>query len=123
MVTIVVVEPDFDVRTLLAEWLAADGFTVDAFGHGPVAPEVLDSARALIVDLPSPRLQPSSPFTEMHARHPRLPVIGLSTSLGVSLGSDSTFACSLGLAGVLAKPCERRELLTAVHAVLDRRAA
>ena len=120
MGTIVVVEPDFDVRTLLAEWLTAEGFTVGAFGRWPVAPEVFDSARALIVDLPSPRLQPSSPFTDMHARHPGLPVIGLSTSLSASLGGESAFARSLRLATVLAKPCRRDELLAAVRAVLGR---
>ena len=123
MGTIVVVEPDFDVRALLAEWLTADGFTVSPFGRWPAAPEVFESAQALIVDLPSPRLQPSSAFADMHSRHPGLPVIGLSTSLSVSLGGESAFARSLGLARVLAKPCERSELLAAAHAVLGRRAA
>ncbi len=123
MVTIVVVEPDFDVRTLLAEWLADEGYTVRQFGRWPPAPDVLESAGALILDLPSPRLQPSSQLADMPMRHPGLPAIGLSTSLGASLGGDSTLARSMGLACVLAKPCERRELLSALEAALDRRAA
>ncbi len=123
MVTIVVVEPDFDVRMLLAEWLTAEGYTVKQFGHWPLASDVLRSAHALILDLPSPRQQPVSSLADMPVRLSGLPAIGLSTSLGSSLGGDSTFARSLGLVGVLAKPCERRELLSAVQAALGRRAA
>ena len=120
MVTIVVVEPDFAVRTLLVEWLTSEGYTVKQFGHLPAGSGVLASAQLLVVDLASPRRHQPSPLADMHASHPGLPAIGLSTSLSRSLDGHSTFARSMGLASVLAKPCERRELLDAVHEALGR---
>jgi DNA-binding NtrC family response regulator len=122
MVTIVVVEPDLAVRMLFSEWLAADGYTVKQFGQLP-PPGALALAQVLIIDLPSPRLPQPATFADMHASHPGLIAIGLSTSLSRSLGGDSAFARSMGLASVLPKPCDRRELLGVVHDVLGRHAA
>lgn len=123
MVTIVVVEPDFAIRTLFAEWLFADGYTVRPFGHWVPGHSALASADVLLVDLPSPRVPPHFPLAHMHANHAGLVAIGLSSGLSASLGGESAFARSLGLAAVLAKPCERRELLDAVRHALSRHAA
>lgn len=101
----------------------ADGYTVKQFSHMTTSDGALASADVLIVDLPSPRLQQPSPLAEMSASHPGLIAIGLSTSLSRSLGGQSTVARALGLACVLAKPCERLELLGAVRDALGRRPA
>jgi DNA-binding response OmpR family regulator len=123
MATIVIVEADFAIRMLLAEWLIADGYTVDLFSHLTATGGALVSADLLIVDLPSPRLQQGTPLAEMNSTRPGLAAIGLSTSLSRSLGGDSAISRSLGLACVLAKPCERLELLGAVRDVLGQRRA
>jgi DNA-binding response OmpR family regulator len=123
MVTIVVVEPDFDVRALVAEWLGAEGYTVTQCSRWPSAPEVLRSASAMILDLPHPSLQLPPRLSDMPVRRSALPAIGLSARLGVSQGGDSALARSLNLVGVIAKPCERQELLAAVRSALARRAA
>ena len=101
----------------------ADGYTVKQFNRMTSSEGALASADVLIVDLPFPRLQKPSPLAEMSASHPGLIAIGLSTSLSRSLGGQSTVARALGLAGVLAKPCERLELLGAVRDALGRNAA
>ncbi len=122
MVTIVNVEPDFAIRMLLAEWLMADGYTVKAFSHMMAATDALASADLLIVDLPSTRLQQPSLLADMSASRPEMIAIGLSSSLSRNLTGESALARSLGLACVLAKPCERLELLGAVRDSLGRRA-
>jgi len=123
MATIVVVEQDMAVRALLGEWLAAAGHAVEAFGRLEPARPALAAADLLIVAMPSPRLPRIDLLAAVRARHPRLPAIGLSASLGRSLPGDSAPARARGLASLLAKPFERGELLGAVAAALERPAS
>jgi hypothetical protein len=55
----------------------------------------------------------------VHAAYPHASVIGISTRLGRSLGSDSDPTRALGVSRLLAKPCSREELLGAVAATLQ----
>jgi len=120
---IVVVEPDSAIQTLIAEWLTADGHSVKQFAHLSAATDAIASADALCLDLPFLRHRHEASLAVMLARHPGLIVLGLSTGLSRSLGKDSSFARSLGLVGVIAKPSERQELLDAVNVAVRRRNA
>jgi len=120
MATIVVVEPDMAVRALLGEWLGAAGHAVAAFGRLEPARPALPGADLLILAMPPPRLPRIDLLAPVRARHPGLPAIGLSASLGRSLPGDSAPARAQGLASLLAKPFERAELLAAVAAALAR---
>lgn len=111
------------MRALVAEWLVADGYDVLEFSAVAMAEPALASATVLILDVSSERSTRSAFLAGIRMRHPRLIVIGLSTRLSRSLPGDSALARSLGLAWIVAKPCERQELLDAVRiAMADGRA-
>jgi CheY-like chemotaxis protein len=112
MQTVVVIEEDSAMRTLICEWLRGEGYVVRGL---PVEEAGLASgADLVIVDVPNLRSRGADTVRAVRARYPQSALIGLSTQLGRSLHSDSNPARALGLQRLVAKPCARGELLDAV---------
>jgi DNA-binding NtrC family response regulator len=117
MLKVVVIEEDIAMRALFGEWLAGEGYevralpTVDASRGGDDL-----SAEMVIVDLVNLRSQGAQAIHAVHGRFPGAMVIGMSTQVGRSLAANSETLRGLGLVRLLAKPCEREELLEAVAA-------
>ena len=113
MGTIVVIDDDVAMRTLICEWLAAEGYPV----RGLAAADGGD-ADLVIVNLLNLRALGPQAVCEVRANSPRSVLIGMSTQLARSLESDSSLARSLGVGRLMAKPFARDELLTAVAATI-----
>jgi len=111
MGTIVVIDDDVAMRTLICEWLAAEGYRV----RGLAAPDGGD-ADLVIVNLLNLRAQGPQAMHEVRASYPRSALIGMSTQLARSLEGDSSLARALGVSRLVAKPFARDELLAAVAA-------
>jgi DNA-binding response OmpR family regulator len=123
MSKIMVIEEDGAMRMLICEWLAAEGHKVgSASRHDLARAAAPDDAVGLVVlDLPHPRTraaESASLVQSMREAYPHARVIGISTRLGRSLGSDSVAGRALGVDELLAKPCSRQDLLGAVAAAL-----
>jgi len=114
MGTIVVIDDDAAMRTLICEWLAAEGYRV----RGLAAADGGDADLA-IVDLLNLRARGPQALRAVRASYPRSALIGMSTQLARSLEGDSPLARSLGVSRLVAKPLARDELLAAVAATID----
>lgn len=112
MPTVVVIEEDSAMRTLICEWLLGEGYAVQALPAQGVSGRA--DADLVIVDVPDLRGGGADAVRAVQADYPRAALIGLSTRLGRSLQSDSNPARALGLRRLVAKPCARGELLQAV---------
>ncbi len=116
MLTVEVIEQDAAMRALLSEWLAGDGYRVHACAAiGAVATADVD---AVVVDLPNLPQQGAETIRRLKTVHAQAPLIGLSTQVDADAGSR--LARSLGLARLVAKPCSRSVLLSAVADALGR---
>ena len=107
------------MRMLISEWLAGEGHEVRSLPRRDAASD--GAVDLVILDLPHPRSRGAESVRTVQAvraAYPRAAVIGISTQLGRSLGSDSSAVRALGVGRLLAKPCTRDELLGAVAAVL-----
>lgn len=107
------------MRLLISEWLAGEGHEVRSLPRQVAGSD--DTVDLVILDLPHPRSrsgETARAVQAVHAAYPRSSVIGISTQLGRSLGSDSDAARALGVDRLLAKPCSREELLGAVAAAV-----
>jgi DNA-binding response OmpR family regulator len=114
MSTVVVMEQDGAMRTLICEWLEAAGYeAASAAVPGNDSHVNLAIVDLVIVDIPSLKSQGTQTVREIQARHPGASIIGMSTQLGTSLPSTSALAAHLGLVRLLAKPLAREELLAA----------
>lgn len=112
MPTVVVIEEDSAMRTLICEWLLGEGYAVQALPAQGASSGA--DADLVIVDVPDLRGGGADTVRAVRAGYPRAALIGLSTRLGRSLHSDSNPARVLGLRRLVAKPCARGELLQAV---------
>ena len=120
MSKIMVIEEDHAMRTLISEWLAAEGHEVISMSRpgGARGGPVVD---LVILDLPQLRSHGSEitqVVKEVGLAYPSASVIGISTRLGRSLDARSGAARAFGVDRVLAKPCSRDELLGAVADIL-----
>jgi len=119
MLKIMVIDEDGAMRVLISEWLASEGHEVRSLPRlGDASDDTVD---LVILDLAHPRSRSGETARAVQAvrtAHPRSSVIGISTQVGRSLGSDSGAAQALGVSLLLAKPCSRDELLDAVAAAL-----
>lgn len=104
MWTVVVLDEDGAMQTLICEWLEAAGYRPARDGR---------DVGLVVVDLPSLRLHGARTVQEVRARYPRAAVIGMSALLGQSLLGSSPLAATLGVMRLLAKPLGRDELLAA----------
>src|SRR5260221_14526097 len=115
MLKVVVIEEDIAMRALIGEWFASEGYQVRALSTIDASRGGSDlSAELVIVDLVNLRSQGAQAIGAVQLRFPRAKVIGMSTQVGRSLGANSETLRGLGLVRLLAKPCEREELLEAV---------
>ena len=106
--TVVVMEQDGAMRTLICEWLEAAGYRASA--TGPPSGSQVD---LVVIDIPSLKHQGIQTVRELRSRHPGASIIGMSTQLGESLPAESALAAKLGVVRLLAKPLAREELLAA----------
>ena len=118
---ILVVDDDPDLRKLIGDFLQGHGFRVDTAENAAVMRECIDKQRPdlVILDVMMPGEDGLSAARKLvTANGP--PVIMLS-----ALGSDTDriIGLEVGADDYLPKPCNPRELLARVRAVLRRRAA
>ena len=115
MLKVVVIEEDVAMRALIGEWLVGEGHDVRALSTVDSSRGGGDSSTQLVVvDLVNLRSQGAQAIDAVQRRFPQAKVIGMSTQVGRSLGGSSEMLRGLGLVRLLAKPCEREELLEAV---------
>jgi DNA-binding response OmpR family regulator len=113
---IVIIEEDKLMRGLLAEWLAAEGYSVRAAMPGDAASR--NGADLVIVDVYMPRHEGAEKLRAVKAAHPDTPLIAISGQFLPGLAGSCTAAEALGVRQVIAKPFSRRELLAAVRDVI-----
>lgn len=115
MLKVVVIEEDIAMRALIGEWLMGEGYEVRALSTVDASRGGGDlSTQLVVVDLVNLRSQGAQAIDAVQLRFPDARVIGMSTQVGRSLGANSEALRGLGLVRLLAKPCEREELLEAV---------
>jgi CheY-like chemotaxis protein len=117
MLTIVVIDEDAAMRSLLTEWLEAEGYAVRALA----APGRLDDAqRCDLVVFSVARLRNTGPEVarELRTSYPSAALIAMSTQLSASGSAAPALARSLGVNQLLAKPIAREEFLGAVVACI-----
>jgi len=115
MLKVVVIEEDVAMRALIGEWLAGEGYDVRSLSTADASLGGAEPcAELVIVDLVNLRSQGAKAIGAVRLRFPAAKVIGMSTQLGRSLGANSETLRGLGLVRLLAKPCEREELLEAL---------
>jgi len=114
--TVLVVDDESDVRSLVAEILRGSGYRVIAAPDGDAAIALLERAQPRVDLLVTDVVMPVMSGTDLAAR-----VIDRSPSTRVLFVSGFVPAGSPSLRGapLVAKPLRRAELLDAVHTVLD----
>jgi len=115
---ILVVDDDREIRTLLSEYLAANGFRTAQAADGAAMWKALDAARIdlIVLDLMMPGEDGLQLCRTLRARS-NLPVIML-TARGQPI--DRIVGLEMGADDYLAKPFEPRELLARIRSVLRR---
>jgi two-component system response regulator (stage 0 sporulation protein F) len=113
---VVVADDDDDFRSILAEVLRADGYLVSEARDGAELIEMLDrgsvSPAVIVTDVKMPRWSGLEVLEALNRMHRDVPVV-LMTAF--SDGSVSAMAGKLCAVGVLHKPFDSDDLLTAVH--------
>ena len=111
---IVIYERDRLMRDLLREWLTAAGYTVRdcRVVDDPTPPQLA------IVGVETPKPGSEVLIQGLQRNYPGMPIIALSGWARSGLRSNGAAAHELGVAGLLAKPLLRHELLMAVVAVI-----
>jgi len=117
MLSIVVIDDDMAMRTLICEWLTAAGYRVRglAAADGRSGGVVVDLVIVNVLDL---RSRGAQTLREVQAMYPQSALIGMSTQLGRSLSGDSALARSLEVRRLIAKPFARNEMLASVIATI-----
>ena len=117
MIRVAVVEDDHEIRELVADYLGRDGFEVAAYPNGGAFDKGMSAFRpdVVVLDLMMPgedglsicrRISPSVPVLVLSAKGEELDRI-----IGLEVGADD----------YLPKPCNPRELVARIRAVLRRR--
>ena len=114
---ILLVEIDDLMRELMERWLGEAGYTVIAAGHGAMhALPPANTPCLVIVNAASPRVaQRLIPLLGKYAA----PILIISGRFRRGLAGSAEAAHRLGARKVLPKPFTRKELLSAVHELLD----
>jgi CheY-like chemotaxis protein len=113
---IVIIEDDAPIRSLLAEWLTAEGYPVRALC--PPGGPVCGNADLVIVDVYMPRCMGAERLRSARQSHPGTPVIAISGQFRPGLPGAGSAAEALGVERVIAKPFNRRTLVDAVRSVI-----
>jgi DNA-binding response OmpR family regulator len=125
-----VIEKDMLLRSLLVEWLTAEGYRVNvangvnACGRDPEAAVVAatdqSTAQLLIVDVFMPRGHGVERLRSARVAHPGVPVIAISGQFDRGIGAAGAAAAALDVDRVVAKPFGREAMLDAVRSLIGR---
>jgi two-component system, OmpR family, response regulator len=116
---ILVVDDDADLRRLISEFLAGHGFQVQAAADVAQMRQALDAQHPdlVILDVMMPGEDGLSAARKLSTA--RGPAVIMLSALGTD--TDRIIGLEIGADDYLAKPCNPRELLARVRAVLRRR--
>jgi DNA-binding response OmpR family regulator len=120
MLGIVVIEEDPLLRSLLIEWLAAEGYRVTREHAGVARAGAAPQAQLLIVDVFMPRGRGIEHLRSARRAHPGVPIIAISAQFRPSVGSAGAAADALSVDRVVAKPFQREVMLDAVRSLIGR---
>ncbi len=112
--TVLIVDDDQDLRTVLAEFLAAEGFETRQARDGMEALGEIEQQRpdAVLLDILMPRLGGLRTLDKIRALDPHLPVILMTATLDPTL---LRHAISSGASAVLAKPLQLDDVAAALR--------
>lgn len=120
--TVLVVEDDVAIRTLLHEFLESEGYRVEAAADGQAAVDILARYQvesghlcAMLLDMMLPRLDGHGVMRALQAMDSPLPVIALSASR-----EHLAQAMLAGAAVTVAKPFDVEQLLSLVRGYCPR---
>jgi DNA-binding response OmpR family regulator len=114
MSRIVIIEHDSLMSSLLAEWLAAEGYRVDGVDDNGQTPP----ADLVIVDVYMPRGLGVERLRSARRAHPGVAIIAISGQFRAGVDCAGPTARALGVDRVIAKPFGRKALLDAVRSVI-----
>ena len=112
MLTIEVIEDDSAMRTLISEWLRAEGYRVSA--ESRIHDERRTDVDLVVVNLGNLHLDGIEYVRRVRQLYANAALIGVSTQVTRTLAANSEQALRLGLVRLVSKPCRRSELLSAV---------
>jgi two-component system OmpR family response regulator len=117
--TILVVDDDADLRNLIADFLRANGMTVASAGNGAEMDAQISAINPdlIVLDLMMPGEDGLSILRRV--RRPGGPAIIMLSAMGED--TDRIIGLEVGADDYLPKPCNPRELLARIRAVLRRR--
>jgi len=121
MSRIVIIEDDPLMRSLLAEWLTAEGYCVESVAGDNAQPS--PSVDLVIVDVYMPRCLGVERLRSARRTYPGVPIIASSGQFRAGLDCAGPAAQALGVERVMAKPFSRETLLDAVRSVIRIRVA
>ena len=121
MSRIVIIEDDPLMRSLLAEWLTAEGYCVESVAGDNAQPS--PSVDLVIVDVYMPRCLGVERLRSARRTYPGVPIIVSSGQFRPSVDGAGSTARALGVERVVAKPFSRETLLDAVRSVIGIRVA
>ena len=121
MSRIVIIEDDPLMRSLLAEWLTAEGYGVESVAGDKAPPS--PSVDLVIVDVYMPRCLGVERLRSARRTYPGVPIIASSGQFRAGLDCAGPAAQALGVERVMAKPFSRETLLDAVRSVIRIRVA
>ncbi|WP_157215528.1 response regulator [Flavisphingomonas formosensis] len=116
---VLVVDDDADLRGLVSEFLGNNGMMVEAAGNGAEMDSRLALGRfdCVVLDLMMPGEDGLSILRRL--RRPGGPLVVMLSAMGED--TDRIIGLEVGADDYLAKPCNPRELLARIRAVLRRR--
>ena len=116
MSDIVIIEEDAQMRSLLTEWLTAEGYRVNDVASNDARAHA--RADLVIVDVYMPRHLGIERLRSARDAYPGVPIIAISGQFRPGVGCAGPAAQSLGVDRVIAKPCKREALVDAVRSVI-----
>ena len=116
MSRIVIIEDDPLMRSLLAEWLTAEGYGVETVAGDKAQPS--PSVDLVIVDVYMPRCLGVERLRSARRTYPGVPIIASSGQFRAGLDCAGPAAQALGVERVMAKPFSRETLLDPVRSAI-----
>lgn len=113
---IAVIDADGGFRDLVCEWLNEAGYSALAL---PVPIALTGAVHLVVLDLAHLRHSGRQTVAGVRRLFVGVPILGLSTQLVGHLPAYAQAALQLGLDHLLAKPCQRDELIACVRTMLD----
>jgi len=113
---IAIIEDDAQMRSLLTEWLTAEGYRVNGVSGGHALAR--GPADVVIVDVYMPRHLGVERLRSARADYPGMPIIAISGQFRPDVECAGPAAKALGVERVIAKPFKREALLDAVRSLI-----